>query len=361
MDRAVAICACGRSGSILLASYLDGHDDVIMIPNDRSTRIYEFFEHYRSLSLHDKLISYPILVEFFQEDSPISAPEYYAAVQAIFEVYRTWPTEFLETRGTFVKFLNVAYSVALGRRPASPSPLIVHAQHYWNDELARLFVEDFPQARFIHTVRDPLTNCSRLFDHWHNPASVIQHLVNSDTAHTDMASRTRAIRFEDLHLHLKKTMHAVAEWLGLPYRSSLLDSTLNGVPWVVKRGTNSWSGPRPDQATRDLRNISFTDRGLLFAVFSEDFVAWNYPFPKVFEHASVRVLTLMFVLFIPMKMEIIAAWTTFKALPSQRGGRLLYAIRGLRQIFICRATIMSMLAAELFRRLTFGKQVLKLL
>ena len=32
MERAVAICHCGRSGSLLLTSYLDGHEDVILLP-----------------------------------------------------------------------------------------------------------------------------------------------------------------------------------------------------------------------------------------------------------------------------------------------------------------------------------------
>jgi hypothetical protein len=36
MDRVVAIAHWGRSGSILLASLLDGHDDVMMLPAARS-------------------------------------------------------------------------------------------------------------------------------------------------------------------------------------------------------------------------------------------------------------------------------------------------------------------------------------
>ena len=32
IDRIVAILSWGRSGSVLLASYLDGHEDVMMLP-----------------------------------------------------------------------------------------------------------------------------------------------------------------------------------------------------------------------------------------------------------------------------------------------------------------------------------------
>jgi len=66
MERAVAICAWGRSGSFLVASYLDGHDDVVLLPTLLGQPIYEFFARHQSLSLHDKLIVYPILLGDWQ-------------------------------------------------------------------------------------------------------------------------------------------------------------------------------------------------------------------------------------------------------------------------------------------------------
>jgi hypothetical protein len=371
MQTAVAICNCGTSGSLLLASYLDGHDDVIMLPGLLGTPIYPFFDRYRSLSLHDKLIAYPFEVidqrdhakYFFQGEHHIAAADYHAAVNALFEVYGDRPPEFLESRRTFFLFIHIVYCVARGQRPTSPHPLIVYAQHSSNAQLAKYLVADFPQARFIHTVRDPITNCGRLLAHYltsHGflaPAHVISHLTSADMPHAKMESRTRAIRFEDLHLQLEETMGAVAAWLGLPYRSSLLESTFNGVPFVWKWGTTTRSGIRPEQAIRDSRNVSFTDRCLLFAVLYEDFVAWNYPCPKIFKHAFVRVLTCIVVLLIPMKIEIITARTVLKSLPS-RGFR--YTIKGLVRICLGRVAIMSLLAVELYRRLAFGKQVLEL-
>jgi len=371
MDRVAAICMCGRSGTELVASYLDGHDDVIMLPTNRSERIYQFFECYQSLPLRDKLIAYAIFADFFKDSFPIAPANYYAAVNSLFEVYGHWSPEFLESRRAFFLFLHVVYCVALGRRPRSPRPLIVYQQHRRHDELARRFLEDFPQGQFIHTVRDPITNCGRLFEQWFKGGAVeapglftaghvIRHLTRADMPHRGMESRTLTIRFEDLHLHLEKTMRAVADWLGLPYRSSLLDSTFNGVPWVVKRGTTSWSGPRPEQAIRDSKNISFTDRGLSFAVFKEDFVAWNYPYPSVYKYALVRALTFILVVLIPMKMEIISARTFIKMRPSLRRGGFRYAIDCLVRILICRVGVMTLLTANFCRRLIFGIRVLEM-
>jgi hypothetical protein len=377
MERAVAIIACGRSGAELVASFLDGHDDVITLPTLQGDRIYQFFERYESLSLHDKLIAYPVFSsdsihsDFFEGAFPISAAGYYAAVKALFEVHGNSAPAFLESRRAFFQILHVVYSVALGRRPASPHPLMVYPQHGWNDELARRLVEDFPQARFIHTVRDPITNCGRFFDYRINmkdlyrepaliPAYVMWNLSQRDVPHRGMESRTFAVRFEDLHLQPEKTMRAVANCLGLAYRASLLESTFNGVPWMVQRGTNSWSGARPEQAVRDSRNVSYTDRGLLFALLYEGFVTWNYPCPKILKHALVRVLICALVLIIPMKMEMIAAHRFIQKIPSRRGGGLRYAIRGSIQILICRFSIMSIVIVNLLRRLAFRRGATRL-
>lgn len=384
MKRGVAITACGRSGSILLASYLDGHDDVLMLPSGRSVRIYEFFERYPSVSLYDKLIGYAILTHFFRGEFAIAATDYCAAVAALIEVYGKSPPEFLETRRAFVQFVHVVYCAALGWRPASRQPLIVYALHDWNDKSATRFLEDFPQARFIHTVRDPITSVSRGFDSWwggegfSTARHVIRHQTKSDKPHTGMEARSRAIRFEDLHLHLERTMCAIADWLDLPYRSSLLESTFNGVRWGVKREATSWSGANPDQAIRDSKNISFTDRCLLFAVLYEDFLAWNYPCSGVFKHRSIRVLVCMLVLFIPMKIEIIIVRRLIKALHAVGWGDFRYAINVLNPdgnvteleggiiqavigILTGRLAIMAFLAIDLWRRLAFKKKILKLL
>src|SRR6266851_6813172 len=59
IDRVVAICCWGRSGSYLLASLLDGHDDVITMPLSLGELIYPFWEKHGHLSLREKLAAYP--------------------------------------------------------------------------------------------------------------------------------------------------------------------------------------------------------------------------------------------------------------------------------------------------------------
>ena len=377
MERVVAIIACGRSGAELVASFFDGHDDVLMLPTLQGDRVYQYFERYKSLTLHDKLIAYPVFSadliysDFFQGAFPVGSADYYAAVKAVFDVYGNSPPGFLNSRRAFFQLLHVVHCVAMGRHPASRHPLILYPQHSWNNQLAKCLVEDFPQARFIHTVRDPITNCGRFFDYRFKmkdlyrqpaliPAYVIWNLSQRDVPHRGMEQRTLAIRFEDLHLHPEQTMRALANWLGLPFRASMLQSTVNGVPWVVQRGTTSWSGARPEQAIRDSGNISFTDEGVLFALLNENFVAWDYPCPKIFKHALVRVLACALILIIPMKMEIISAHGFIMKFPSWRNRSLHYAIKGLMHILLCRFAIMSIVVVNLCRRLAFGRRTTRL-
>jgi sulfotransferase family protein len=372
MHRAVAICAYGRSGSALLASYLSGHADIILMPGLISQKIYPFFERYESMSLREKLIAFPFFqtpeidnfLDFFGGDFPIGAADYYAAINAVFEIYGDWPVEVLESRRTFFQMLHVVYSVAQGRRPASRQPVIVYAQHLLDNELARRFIEDFPQGRFIQTVRDPITNTARSFKHnsshfglmaaWY----VISYQTFAGLPHPGMESRTRVVRFEDLHLRLEETMRALVGWLGLSFSSTLLDSTFHDRPYLWRSGTQTWSGARPEAAIRDSQYTAFTDRCLLFVLLNEEFVAWNYPCPKIFRHASVRILTCILVLLIPLKMEIISGCELIKSLRS-KGWR--YGLNGIIRIFACRVGIMSLVVVELYRRIVLGKKVLEML
>jgi hypothetical protein len=370
MQTAVAICTCGSSGSLLLASYLEGHPDVIGLPMLYGQAIYPFFDHYQSMSLREKLLTYPFVRGSSSDDfddsfkhapAGITPIHYVAAVDAVLSVYRDRPASFLEQRRTFFVFVHIAYSVALGHKPRSATPVIVHGQHIWDNELARRFVEDFQDARFIHTVRDPISNLGRLLarhtDSLIGAAMVVSHLSHADAPQTGMESRTRTIRFEDLHLNLEPTMRAVAAWLGLPFQPSLLESNFYGVPFVASRGATSWSGPRPDQAVRDIKNVSLTDRGMLYATLYEDFASWNYPCPGVFAYAPIRVVTCLLLMWIPFRIEIIVAKAFFKSLPKEGIG---YALQGFARLFAARVAIMVLLVADLVRRLAGRKTVLTL-
>jgi hypothetical protein len=332
MDRAATICHWGRSGSVLLASYFDGHDDIITLPNQTSEYAYPFVREYQSLSLWEKLLAYPAYSQikkgnagdFFLNNNPdgdfaIEPAHYFASVQALFAIYGENSAIDLDARRRFFQFLHVAYAGALDRTATNPRPLMISAQHWINSELARSFVEDFPDARFLHTIRDPIS----AFDSWlerhftwqfhDNPDlssgyrypafDAIRDLLSWDSGHRGLQAMTRAVRFEDLHLAPERTMRRVAEWLGVTYRPCMLNSTLNGRPYVVEAGGRTWVGPNPDNARRRSKNLNALDQLMLFAVLHRNFAEWNYPCPRLLRYSWVRACIVTIALVIPTRME----------------------------------------------------------
>jgi hypothetical protein len=332
MDRAATICHWGRSGSVLLASYFDGHDDVITLPNQTSEYAYPFCGEYQSLTLWEKLVAYPAYSQvhkgnagdFFRKNNPdgdfaIDPAHYFASVHALFAIYGDNPAMNLDTRRRFFQFLHVAYAGALDRPAVNPRPLMISAQHWINSELAQAFIEDFPDARFLHTVRDPISAVDSWLERhfvwqfrentnlaagYRYPAfDALRDLLAWDGGHGGLQAKTRAIRFEDMHLAPKQIMRRSAEWLDIPYRPCMLDSTLNGRPYVVESGGRSWVGPNPDNARRRSKNLNTLDQLMVFSVLHRNFAEWHYPYPRFLRYRFARAAVVFAGVAIPTKME----------------------------------------------------------
>ncbi|HUN73050.1 MAG TPA: sulfotransferase [Steroidobacteraceae bacterium] len=381
MNRAVAVCHWGRSGSLLLASYLDGHPDVVMLPHGTSENIYPFLLEYGSRSLWEKLIAYPVYSavrtgvfgDLFLKNNPegdfaIDPTDYYAAVLALFELFGARPAEWLGTRARFFQMLHVAYSLALGRRLANPRPLMVYAQHWCDQRLADYFIEDFPDGKFIHTIRDPISALDSWFE-WkvgsetyrkssgEKSLQFIDAAVGASTdllargwdcGHRGMQSRSRAIRFEDMHIAPEAMLRRLAEWVGIGFMPCLLESTWNGRPYTVTVRGRTWCGPNPANARRRSTNLGVTDRMIVFALEQEHFVSWGYPFPKVFRHRWARAAILSLLWLIPMRTEIRNARLVlqWQSVPSLRRGRIRFALRAPIFLAQSRLRMMRLLASQ---------------
>jgi hypothetical protein len=388
----VALCHWGRSGSILLPSYLDGHEDIIALPNLTGELIYPFCQVYATLSVWDKLIVYPIYsaalkggaADLFLANNPAgdyaTAPEhFYAAIRALHAMYGERPPAWLQPRSRFVQFLHVAYAIANGQQPRGPCPAIIYAQHWFSQELASRFAMDFPQGRFLHTVRDPISALNSWFDmhlswqfgdRWWSateyafPAyDAMRDLLRWDRPHLGMEQRSWALRFEDMHLMLHETMRGVADWLGITYQPSLLESTLNRRPYIVSKDGRSWRGANQLSARRRCNYLHHCDRALLFALFYDDFVAWGYPVPGAFQFRWLRLATIFACALVPMKIELINARIVMasQAVPALRSGRLLFGCTAPLQLMLRRVRMMVLLLSEGVKRITGHVRTLPLL
>jgi len=386
MQEALAICFWGRSGSYLLASYLDGHPDVVSLPMIAGEAIYPFFREFAGLSIWEKLIAYPtfsfersgIEAGIFEGEYGLSAADYYAAVHALFALYGGFPSAWLDARPRFFQFLHAAYGAAQGRPAGRRRPLMVYAQHWPNEELARQFIEDFPTARFIHTVRDPISSFDSWFERvldmqyhgagrcWEQAPQYVsaavetaRHLFGWDRAHAGMEERSRAFRFEDLHVEPEAAMRRLAQWLKIPYHPCLLDSTWNGAPYVLEIRGVPCCGANPANALRRSKNLSHFDRMLIFALLHDDMIEWNYPLPPAVRRGWVRWCMVAAALLVPLKME----WANTRivlfqqALPNLRRGRRLFAL-GAPLFLLHRRLRMILLIVSAARTRLAGKRAI---
>ncbi|HEY6432811.1 MAG TPA: hypothetical protein VIZ17_12590, partial [Acetobacteraceae bacterium] len=277
------------------------------------------------------------------------------------------------------------------RRPATPNPLMVYAHHRRSELFARQFVEDFPNGRFLHTVRDPITTIDSWFDtqfrfqtddgqfahrstllpsaptpltRYIDPAWwVLTDVMRSDRPHIGMDACTRAVRFEDLHLNTAETMSRVASWLGLAPASSLVRSTFNGIKWVVGTGPNAWSGARVEQVRPHSRNMFIMDRAILFVLFNENYERWGYRRPTVFTRPSARRAVTILMWLLPMKMEmtVISVVIRKQILHALRHGRLRLSAHVVARLISGRISTRKLITAEVRSRLAGDVPTLTLL
>jgi hypothetical protein len=258
---------------------------------------------------------------------------------------------------------------------------MIHAQHYLNEELAKRLVEDFPGAKFMHTIRDPITSIDSWFDRklemelfgCNNRIDLLPRyldlavgsmldLLAWDSGHKAMSDRTRAIRFEDMHAAAEPTMRKVANWLDIAYEPSLIESTWNGSPYVVMIRGVATCGANPANARRRSRNLSFSDCLLIFAFLHDNFVAWEYPYPKSVNRRWFRLAIILLLWIVPMKMEAITARMILlgQALPRLRRRQIGFALGAPFYIIKRRIRMMLLIARETRCRFSGRHEVMKL-
>ena len=243
-----------------------------------------------------------------------------------------------------------------------------------------MFIEDFPDGKFIHTIRDPITGMDSWFDRqmememgdsgnrpqfaarYLDPAvATVRNLLTWDRSHAGFEERSRAVRFEDMHLAPEATMRRLAEWLDIPYAPCLLESTWNGKPYVVVIRGVSWCGPNPANVRRRWKNLSPSDRLVIFALQHHNFVAWDYPSPAIMRKLWARFCTIALCWILPMKIERITARAvlTRQAWPGLRAGRIGFFLRAPLFVLTRRVRMMGLIATEARARLTGARRILK--
>ncbi|MFC5343368.1 NTP transferase domain-containing protein (plasmid) [Brevundimonas staleyi] len=297
---AFAVQNWGRSGSTFVQTLFDDHPQVLSTPNFYSRRYYIAWAARIGRAPDDEKIS--AFLESFRQwwDTGL--------VDATAGLHRLGPErseiagvkrEALEgylraafadgrpiTRRSLFEAGHLAYALARGQALAGCGLQIMFPVHGEPRGVAAAFLEDYPEARFIHTVREPIANMASTIQHncfnefdlrGDALEDALQGLFGRrggryGRAHTGFLERpyfpflalsdqARLLKLEDLHADGARVMVGAAHWLGLDPHPRLTISTWDGRLWWNRpeSGKDSRLGGQPLDRNVESR-LSIGDR-----------------------------------------------------------------------------------------------------
>lgn len=252
VDTPIFVLGCHKSGTSLVRSLLDGHPELVSIPFET-----HLFEHlgwpilyplrprpYRDVTW---TACFNQLLETLRNagdsrlggstTTSIDFEAFHKTIQAALQDSETAPSPH-SLSGLYRLFRTVALATASSQKGSPFSARIVeksvdHMEFSWPLATA------FPQAHFIHIVRDPLDNLVTLRHHISGPSfPTLRPLVAAIRMSLTLAHRNSlttsnytVIRYEDLTFQPEETMRNVARNLHISYSDDLLCPTVGGITW----------------------------------------------------------------------------------------------------------------------------------
>ena len=328
------------SGATFLQSLLDGHPGILNTPAFYSRDIHGAWikgSHFPAEDGIDKFIrSFPAwfdprhvdvdngvnrLGDNGDETSVVDADGFRQRMRKILEGER-WVT-----RRRFLEACHLAYALALGRKLENDL-ILLFPVHTLPKEQAARSLEDYPDGKFLYTVRSPLATYNSIIRRWlklhldfgHSllEAQFTHFLLNRSLVTGDDEicgdrpyfpehdNRFRAVRLEDIHQRPEQVMKAICRWVGLDWHPCLLESTFNGRRWTNKPTSRNISGFSPQSVTEaKLEYVSVIDRLRLDHVLNGRAAAWRYTPPPPPWKRIVRHLIFLVLLWLPFRAETV--------------------------------------------------------
>tara|TARA_Y100000294_G_scaffold177953_1_gene205865 strand:- start:126 stop:1274 length:1149 start_codon:yes stop_codon:yes gene_type:complete len=334
----VFICGAARSGTTLLTNLLDGHPSAFMLPSE--THILQEWNYHKT---HDTLERY-FLRDFFNshdvllftcEETRIEWDSYLNKVYKT-GAYVKWK---LVDRKDFIrKYLEVfsedgfsLKSVYQGLFKAvmpqeeyeNDNKLLIDKRPFENEVSAELLAKEFPDAKFIHIIRDPRarylsakmrTVLPRLGFLWKQSGNV--NGLDFATAHSQIAmtsmelarlnqdllgDKYHVVCYEDLVKFPEQEMKKIASFLKIDFNDILLRQTSNkeeqeacsSVDGGEVSGVTDFSEAR---LKKYYRNTSYTERMILNMFTWKIGKYFNYDLEQI-ENLRIKDLLL------PLKWE----------------------------------------------------------
>jgi len=281
---AVFIVGAPKSGTTLLMALFDSHPQIVSYP--LQLKYYEMFsgaenialasvEAYRRIFMSKSKIRY-----FYNErlkgenldqstydlgrfDHELLAQKLNAAkIDTILQSYGDEACD----RKRFFYLAHFALAES-GGRDWSKIKIILSKSGFWGLSYIDEMLRDFPDAKIIHVIRDPLRNYAskirigqRLWPDDETFCAVDEIRAGFEAACKYQAQPNyRLLKYEDLVNDPQKIMRGMCDWLGLDYEDSLLRPSILGDAWS---GNSSQIG-KLDHISAEPAGRTTSDVGIL--------------------------------------------------------------------------------------------------
>jgi hypothetical protein len=293
IENPVFICGHRKGGTTVILCLFDNHPELLTFPID-SAFFYQAFPACESVSKEETIAA--VIAKTFHENlvaemQDVGDPEM-IDINAICDDYAELARAEEHTAKNHLLAMIKAYAKHCGQ---DASRWKVWVEKTTSTEIyAQQIASWFPNARFIHIVRDPRDNWGSLLSGWQKryqdqedtPVHLLQSLIDRGGLGLRMArlneaslgaDRYKVVQFEELTESPESGLRNLCDFLNIDYSSTLEVPTVNGRPW---KGNNfdglKFSGLSAVNSGRWRERITENDAALIEAHLGSDMEGLGY-------------------------------------------------------------------------------------
>lgn len=300
LDYPIFICGHRKTGTTLLVNLFDGAEDAVVFPDD-STFFYLYYpryveENYTNEEKKKRLVEV-LLGEVHAKKvakANCSAEEK-TILEKQLEEYKeelnAYKGDDYSLKGVLTRFIK-GYNDTFCK---IENPKCWIEKTTSTEIYALELAEIFPNAKFIHIIRDPRDNWASLSSGWEKRYQnfnddlrrLKQSLIERGKLGLEMAKynqetlgseKYHVLKFEDLTYEPEKHMKSLANFIGIEYTKNLLYPSTFGFRW---KGNNfdgiEHSGPSAVNVNKWKERITDFDAQLIEFHFRDIMNHFNYP------------------------------------------------------------------------------------
>ena len=339
----VFLQGAGRSGCDLLRTLLDNHDEIVVLPfNDKFNSIWiknELNFESNVDEVVEKVLYSSKLVNFKQDFFiNMGARQDYSMIN--WDSYEEFFRQFLSKNNVCSRNVRLAiyYAFAKVLKKDFQKLKIIIADGYYSD-YTNFIIKDFPDARFIHILKDHRSNIYSLKEYYRRSLGTLYPIYGTvknvffnileDCMITNMKmlhrnkkifkERLKIVKHEDIVTAPEKTISSLCRWLNVEFNKKVLETTRIGKPSLSSSPFNKSgiTGINPEFAIRWRTEMSSTEIRMIEFLFDNSMNALGYKsiYPKSFSNKMYGLLAC----FLPWRGELLPHK---EALKQSRLGRI---------------------------------------